>query len=439
MRQTTVMTGRFWRPLGSALLVLATSVVLASGLASSAWAAGKFETLHKFKWVGPGGLYPYAGLVLDSAGNLYGTTVYGGNLDACYDGNAPGCGVVIEVTPNGDGSWKEKVLHSFRGGKDGAYPYAGVILDSAGNLYGTTAQGGSCGYYYGCGVVFELTPNGDGRWKEKVLHSFSGGKDGDYPSAGLIFDSAGNLYGTTGSGGNTGSIGTVFELTPNKDGSWKEKVLHSFEDNGKDGLSPYAGLIFDSAGSLYGTTYYGGAASYGTVFELTPNGDGSWKEKVLHSFTNEGTDGLYPNGGVILDPVGNLYGTTLEGGVGRYGTVFQLTPRGNGSWKEEVICSLDDGDLLKRGLLPYAGLVIDSAGNLYGTASHGGRYGSGIVFRLERNGNGVWRRTVLHSFRDAPGTLPLSGLIFDRQGNLYGTTHGDPEVGTYGSVFEISP
>ncbi len=259
-------------------------------------------------------------MIIDAAGNLYGTTEYGGD----YSCGGPGCGTVFELMPTEGGGWTEKKLHNFGNGTDGVFPLADLNLDVAGNLYGTTYGGGGlCSY--GCGTVFELTPNGNGNWTEKVLHSFNdNGTDGDLPYAGLIFDAAGNLYGTTVAGGSS-YAGTVFELTPHGNGNWTEKVLHSFSNVGTDGASPFAGLIFDAAGNLYGTTTYGGNHP-GTVFELTPTGGGDWTEKVLHSFSNVGTDGAYPYGGLIFDAAGNLYGTTYLGGTYNYGTVFEVTP-----------------------------------------------------------------------------------------------------------------
>jgi len=361
-------SNKFWAAVSRALAAMTAMLIVALMLVPGAWAC-KYKTLYQFK-VGADGLYPRAGLIFDPAGNLYGTTDYGG---------AYNFGTVFQLTPNGDGSWTESVLHSFNAdGKDGYEPFAGLIFDPAGNLYGTTNNGGAYGSY---GMVFQLTPNGDGSWTESVLHSFNAdGKDGYEPFAGLIFDPAGNLYGTTGGGGAYGH-GTVFQLTPNRDGSWTESLLHSFNLDGKDGYEPLAGLTFDPAGNLYGTTNWGGAYNYGTVFQLTPNGDGSWTESVLHSFNLDGKDGYKPLAGLTFDPAGNLYGTTPSGGTNDDGTVFKLKPTVKGSWKE----------------------------------------------------------TVLHSFRNHPGAFPFwSGLILDGHGSLYGTTHGlGPK--TRGSVFEITP
>jgi uncharacterized repeat protein (TIGR03803 family) len=399
------------------LVIMALTLILGS----SAWAA-EHKTLHKFKLAGGGGRSPEAGLTLDAAGNLYGTTDWGG---------AHGHGTVFELTPKPDGSWVESVLHSFND-NDAFGPGSSLIFDAAGNLYGTTFYGG-----HGHGTVFKLTPNGDGSWTESVIHSFNYVDDGAGPYSGLIFDAAGNLYGTTYSGG-AHKKGTVFELTPNGDGSWVENVLHSF--NGSDGRHPRCSLLIDAAGNLYGTTamggdeacVQGGGFGCGTVFELTPNGDGSWVENVLHSFN--GSDGDYPYAGVIFDAAGNLYGTTELGGAFGHGTVFELTPNGDGSWREHVLHKFD----YIYGSDPMAGLIFDAAGNLYGTTLGGGSYGYGVVFKLRPTPSGAWRYSVLLEFSDRPGAWPESGLVLDQTRNLYGTTVGDGST-TFGSVFEITP
>jgi uncharacterized repeat protein (TIGR03803 family) len=259
------------------------------------------------------GEYPcdFGSLVMDASGNLYGTTLAGGTS---------GVGTVFELV-NSSGTYSEKVLYSFtNSGGDGLYlyPYAGVIMDASGNLYGTTELGGTSGW----GTVFELV-NSSGSYSEKVLHSFTNsGGDGLAPYAGLIMDASGNLYGTTYEGGTSG-VGTVFELV-NSSGSYSEKVLHSFTNSGGDGLYPYAGVIMDASGNLYGTTYEGGNSGYGTVFELV-NSSGTYSEKVLHSFASSGPDGAYTQAGLIMDASGNLYGTTLAGGTSGVGTVFEVT------------------------------------------------------------------------------------------------------------------
>jgi uncharacterized repeat protein (TIGR03803 family) len=270
----------------------------------------------------------------------------------------------------------EKVLHNFgccHG--DGASPnLAGLVVDAAGNLYGTTPGGGA--YHYG--AVFELTPN-NGTWTENILHSFGQGTDGQYPQAGLIFDAAGNLYGTTGRGGAFG-YGTVFELVP-ANGAWTVKVLHSFGDI-KYGRRPWGGLVFDAKGNLYGTTQYGGMNGFGTAFELIPS-NGGWTQKVLHSFNNDGKDGIFPISALTVDKFGKLYGTTLRGGAvscGTYGcgTVFELIPGASGKWTEKVLYNFGGS----AGLYPVGAVVLDTAGNLYGNFSEGGTDGWGAVFEL---------------------------------------------------------
>jgi uncharacterized repeat protein (TIGR03803 family) len=278
--------------------------------------------------------------------------------------------------------------------------------------------------------VFELTPNGRGGWTEKVLHSFGNGTDAADPYASLIFDTFGSLYGTTYQGGIYG-LGTVFELTP-KRGAWKEKVVHSFSV-GTDGANPYASLIFDTFGNLYGTTYQGGVYSSGTAFELTPKGGGGWREKILYSFGND-TDGADPYASLTFDTFGNLYGTTGSGGIYYLGTVYELTLGVGGSWTEAILQSFNFTD----GSNPQAGLILDASGNLYGATYGGGAYESGTVFELTKDGD--WTEKDLHDFifNDKDGANPYGSLIFDAAGNLYGTTNGS---GTYGAgtVFQITP
>ena len=274
--------------------------------------------------------------------------------------------------------------------------------------------------------------------QEKVLHSFNpGGTDGVDPEVVLIFDAVGNLYSTTYYGGTYG-YGTVFELTPAAGGTWTEKVLHNFNDDGTDGYQPVASLIFDAAGNLYGTTEAGGTYSAGTVFELTPAAGGTWTEKVLHNFNSDGTDGFFPSACLVLDAAGNLYGTTLGGGTSNRGTVFELTPTpaAGGTWTEKVLHNFDGTD----GYQPYADLIFDAAGNLYGTTEAGGTYSAGTVFELTPAAGGTWTEQVLHNFKDdgTDGIEPHAGLIFDASGNLYGTTFGGGAYGQ-GTVFEITP
>jgi uncharacterized repeat protein (TIGR03803 family) len=225
--------------------------------------------------------------------------------------------------------------------------------------------------------VFELIPTASGSWKEKILHDFhNNGIDAWYPQGKLVFDSSGNLYGTTSS--SSYFAGAVFELTPKAGGGWTEKILHKFGVKFDDGWTPYAGLIFD-AGNLYGTTYGGGAHGFGTVFELTPQTGGDWTEKSLHSFNDDGKDGWSPEAGLVFDALGNLYGTTTEGGVYGDGTVFELARNVGGAWKERVLHSFNS----TNGETPYSGLIFDASGNLYGTTYGGGTHTDGTVFEIK--------------------------------------------------------
>jgi uncharacterized repeat protein (TIGR03803 family) len=379
-----------------------------------------------------GGLEPNAPLVMDSAGNLYGTTPIGGTNCSSQDG----CGTVFQLAPKAGGGWTETVLHNFNdNGKDGMNPQAGVILDSAGNLYGTTSGGG----IYAHGTVFKVSPKPGGGWSEVVLHSFNdNGKDGYDPYSGLVFDKAGNLYGTTSEGGIY-NHGTAFVMSPKVGGSgFTEVVLHNFISNKKDGMDPLAGLIFDGAGNLYGTTFYGGVYGYGTVYELSPAGGNKWTETVLYSFPNN-IDGYseYP---LTLDSAGNLYGTTVGESTATYGTVFELTLSG-GAWSEEILhefCSeLDCAD----GSVPVGAPIFDAAGNLYGVTRSGGpgKNPQGTVFELTSAG-GSWTLTTLHTFGQSKndGAMPEGGLIMDGSGNLYGTTYQGGFYGA-GAVYEITP
>lgn len=369
-------------------------------------------------------------LIFDAAGNLYGTTSQGG---------AYGDGSVFELSPIAEGKSKEKVLHSFNG-TDGETPLGTLVFDAVGNLYGTTLNGGA----HANGTVFELSPKVGGGWTEKVLHSFSAaGTEGTTPRSNLIFDASGNLYGTAYGGGdlgcvtqNGGACGTVFELSPTGTGGWILKTLHRF--NGIEGAYPAAGLTFDAAGSLYGTTSGGGPDvlnQLGTVFELSPTASGTWTEKVLHSFTAD--DGNQPSAGLIFDAAGNLYGTTPFGGdvAGSIGTVFELSPSASGDWTENVLYSFN---IATGGAMPYAGLIFDAAGNLYGATAGGGANNNGTVFELSPTGIGHWTEQVLFGFDVTDGENPQANVVMDAVGNLYGTTIQGGAYGD-GTVFEVTP
>ncbi len=308
-------------------------------------------------------------------------------------------------------SSSEQVLFSFcygsTCGPGGNTPYAGVIFDAAGNLYGTTSIGDGCA----CGVVYELMP-GNGQWTRKTLHVLSGNVGSDSMSS-LIFDPAGNLYGTASDGGAYHS-GTVYELTPNN-GKWNAKVLHSFGPNTNDGAAPYGSLAMDGSGNLYGTTYSGGTDGVGTVFELM-NNNGKWTHKVLHEFS--GKNGANPQAGVTFDAAGNLYGTTYTGGTHNLGTAFELMPS-NGNWTYRLLYNFDG----KNGANPEANVILDPAGKLYGTTYNGGSYNSGTVFEMIFD-HGQWKEKVLRSFTDTgDGGFPVASLVFGKNKNLYGTTY----------------
>ena len=364
---------------------------------------------------------PNGGLILDAQGNLYGTTQCSGKHNQ---------GSIFELTPSGAETTLFNFYHPV-----GRYPMAGLVRDSSGNLYGTTYNGGLKGE----GVVFELTPTGT----EAVLHSFvapstTRGKkppDGGGPEASLTLDGQGNLYGTTSYGGNGNApvcgpesgCGTVFELTP----SGTETLLYQFTGE-SDGAVPVAPVVFDSQGNLYGTTQYGGTPGFGVVFKLNPSG----VETVLYSFTG-GADGSFPNGGLVLDKKGNVYGVTLEGGGTKNldcqagcGIVFKVSPTG----EETILHSFTDAP---DGSYPVGSLVFDSHGNLYGATTSGGVVGGGTIFKITASG----KETVLYSFTGkADGGGPTGSLAIDSQGNLYGTTsYGGIESVQGGVAFKLTP
>jgi hypothetical protein len=467
-------------------VILAIAVTLL--LVASALAEDTETVLHTFTGNRDGAVGGIQ-LVADSAGNLYGTTFGGGNKSAScepYTG-VPGCGVVFKLTRDAHGDWKETVLHTFTGGKDGAIAAGGVILDSAGNLYGTASFGGNkklanCRLENvpGCGVVFKLTRDVHGDWKETVLHTFTGGKDGREPWAGLTFDKAGNLYGTTTRGGDTHckgrtpyGCGVAFKLTPTAEGPWTESVIHTFETTGTGGYLPYGGLTFDSGGNLYGTAYLGGDNSVscfgdsgcGVVYELIPRAHGPWKETVLHAFTG-GPDGGIPLFYVTLDSRGNVYGTTIYGGnttannclggdgIGvpaGCGVVFELT---QGTWDETVLYAFAGGS---DGAFDASPVVFDSSGNLYGNTGNGGdlagpctfgtenNAGCGVVFKLTPTSKPPWTESVLYAFTgSADGSSPESNLLFDSAGDIFGVTEGGGNTSDCsgfgcGVVFELTP
>jgi uncharacterized repeat protein (TIGR03803 family) len=380
------------------------------------------RVLHRFRG-GKDGSAPSAGLIADKAGNLYGTTTNGG-AGSCQGG----CGTVFELSAAAAGRWTETVLYSFTGADDGAIPQTGLTFDAAGNLYGTTIHGGTLED----GTVFQLTAaaTAGGVRTLNVLHSFDGPTEGEYPWGSLTFDHAGNLYGPTLFGGRFGG-GTIFQLAApaTAGGSWTLNVLHHFKGV-TDGLDPVGALIIDSKGALYGTTYGG------TVFKEVPPAKGhtAWTLQVLHNFNSV----LGLSGGLLAGKNGVLYGATALGGSTNEGTVFKLTPPAThgGAWTATALYEFTGGS---DGEYPQNALVADKAGDLYGATESGGTSGLGTVFKLTPTQHGAWTKTALHNFtggRDGSG--PGAGLIFARQGALYGTTVAGGSSGN-GTVFEVAP
>jgi uncharacterized repeat protein (TIGR03803 family) len=371
------------------------------------------EVLYRFQG-SPDGADPQGGLVADNAGALYGTTLGGGTY---------GQGTVFKLTPTKNG-YSESILYSFLGAA-GASPYASLIIDSNGALYGTAERGGAAGK----GNVFKLTPSGNS-YSESVLYSFQGGNDGAGPLDSLLADNAGALYGTTSGGGGSAQLGTVFKLTPNG-GSYQETVLHRFK-GGADGSSPIGSLIADNSGALYGTASGSGASGAGIVFKLAPVGN-RYSEKIL--FTFHGSDGAGPAASLAADSTGALYSTTGSGGAHNFGTVFKLTPHGTG-YDENVLHSFTGGT---DGLFPLAPVLLDAAGKIYGTTSGtNSPPNNGSAFELKPSGT-TYRERVIHDFHlVGDGATPQAALIGDPSIALYGTTANGGTL-DQGTVFRLTP
>lgn len=372
------------------------------------------KILHTFQG-GSDGIASRGSLIMDKTGSLFGITTGGGG-GTCR--SSDGCGTVFQIVPDR----AETVLHAFAGGCDGADPITGLAMDKAGNMYGTTIDGGICNSDPRFGTVYKLAPDGT----ESVLYAFQNDSYGDGPTSGLIIDSKGNLYGEAGGGNPAGcgaGCGLVFEFTP--EGGMN--VLYAFQ-GGSDGYGPYGGIIMDGMGNLYGTTLNGGGTGCGgfgcgTVFKISPDGT----ETVLYAFQG-GTDGSIPANGVVADGAGNLYGT-IEAGEG---AVFKVTPDGT----ETLLHSFQGG---KDGADPESGVVLDKAGSLYGTTYYGGAAGCqakgcGVVYKISQKG----KETVLYGFRGSHGKNPSAALLVGAHDNLYGTTLLGGKGG-HGVVFELKP
>ncbi len=432
MTSTLLLTHR--KPL---LFVGRAFAIMALLLVESVWAQSTEKLIFDLGTPGSDG-----GLILDSRGDLFGAS---GSEDPFV------MGTVYEAKRFANGTWGLDVLYRFLGGNDGRGPNPGLIFDSAGNLYGTTQAGGanSCpsAPTSTCGTIFELSPTPKGEWTEKQLYNFAGitgtNADGEAPNSGLVADSAGNLYGTTAFGG--AYHGTVFQLTPRPNGTWTETILYRFP--GGDGFGP-SGLIRDSEGILYGFARAGGATDNGTIFELSPNTDGTWTYHVVYTFCSRAncSDGSGPTG-ITLDSQRNLYGMTNYGGAvpcsaasNGCGTIFKLV-RGTGdTWGFRLLHTFCIKSQCPDGAFPSGAPTLQSSGTLYGLTTAGGKTSQGTLFKLVQTSS-AWVLTSLYSFCPSfpctDGQDPEGTLALDSSGNLYGTT----PIGGKGNgvVFQVVP
>jgi uncharacterized repeat protein (TIGR03803 family) len=319
--------------------------------------------------------------------------------------------------------------------ENGSQPTNGLLADGHGNFYGVAPHGGnkSCSFQ-GCGVVFELSPASGGGWTESVIWAFKGGSsDTAVPITDLVFDGNGNLYGGTGSSGN--SFGAIYELSPAGGSTWTEKILYHFNNLGYD---PGAKIAFDGQGNLYGSVFETNGGGGGGVFRLSPQSNGSWTETLIHKFTSSNGDGYLPRGGVVLDSKGNIYGTTSQGGLQNDGIVYELSPNGSGGFSESIVFTFTGQS---TGSTPYSAPTLDATGDIFGTTIGGGTKFAGLVYELTKSGV-KWSETVLYNFGGAPDGTDSNGVTFDAKGNLYGTTMGggsgcnNPGCGI---VYELTP
>jgi len=437
------------------LVLLLALVIAVPGSA----ATPTLQTLYNFTDLGDGG-FPQAGLVLSSSGALYGTTADG----------AMGWGSIFELTPGTGGTWTFSTLYTFTGGADGAMPLADLAIGANNVLYGTTYYGGTYGY----GTVFQLSNSGNS-WTEKVLYSFQNGADGANPQSGVTVASNGVLYGNTYNGG-TSNMGTIYELIPVKGGGWNEKVLYAFKGN-TDGANPVSDMVLGSGGSLFGTTYQGGSvtitnqpptctttspctySNWGTVFELTPKGGGTWVESLLYTFLG-GSDGGSPQSALIIGKNNVLYGSASSGGtptvcpLGGYplgcGVVFQVAPpaKGTTTWTESVLYTFTG--VSPDGVHPNGNMALNSSGALLGTTTAGGIVtdvcypesypGCGTIFEIKppATKGGSWTKSNIMTFNGINGGAP-NGVILGNGGTLYGTTYVGGDSTGAGTVFLMTP
>jgi uncharacterized repeat protein (TIGR03803 family) len=388
----------------------------------------KFKVLHNFGSPNDGNV-PSGPLLTDAHGNLYGGTTAGPGQGAY--------GIIFELMPQANGTWREQILYKFSGETGGGFPWGGLVVDAHGNLYGTLEGSTNTD-----GAVFELEHRA-GTWASSVLYT-DGIAKADGP--GVVFDKLGNLYGDIGPGQDY--AGAIGQLSPGPTG-WTYAQLYSYcpQNDCSQGVGQTAAPIWDASGNLWGDTVEGGisqspcftSSGCGVIFEMTPDEEGSWTYNVMHQFASTTTDGQGPYGGLILDSAGNFYGSTLAGGTHSYGTIFKFSNVG-GTWQETILYNFSNCTLA---CYPEGTLAIDASGNLYGTAQ-GGRnscagYGCGVIFKLAPQSNGTWKYSTLYNLNETSGGVsPFYGVILDSKGNLYGVTSN---FGKYnlGTAFELTP
>jgi uncharacterized repeat protein (TIGR03803 family) len=405
------------RVLSSFFCGVSAFAVLMFTISPAAWAAAKETRIHEFD-----GSADPIGLAADSAGNLYGTT---GN-DGFHS-----FGTVFEARLSAYNIWTETTIYSFTGGSDGGAPESALTVDAHGNLYGTTQLGGGA---CNCGTVFELSKAANGEWTETTLYTFAGGAYGSSPEyTNLVFDAAGNIYGVTTYGGSD-LAGTVFELSPQAGGGWAESILHTFTGGASDGANPFGGLVFDKAGNLYGSAETGGSSKCGGggcggIFELSPLAGGGWQEQMIYFFQG-GNDGDEPDSLLVTDLEGNLYGMA-QGGSNNCGSVFKLSPSAGGGWSKKILHAFSSEP---DGCGPFLNLVHNSGGYLFGITEGGGSTGNGAIFQISPGGV----EQVFFSFPGGnSGADPRSLILGPKGPAFFGVTFG--LYGNLGGLlFEVS-